>query len=300
MVKARQEKKNVSISGKVLQITITSFFVVNIMTLIGSVVDGFVISNAMDESAAAAVGLVSLLVILFAAIGNTTGISFQKRSLRCLSRGDTSGAGRALFETLAMGLLLSVIVMIAVLMRTEGILSSIGISNGSSSIGPCTEYLRGIAFGVPVMTAMAIMSRGTLIDGNSRIAAASVAVMASFDILLDIICVNCLDAGMFEIALGTSFSYYAGTAVLVRYCRKPDALIKPTVRGTSLRETLKVNNLGYVSAFGIVPGRGRQGRIQKNHFRYSKVRYHFSCCDQFINVLFCKRDRRALSWQCGR
>ena len=244
MLKIRNEKKTVSITGKVLQITITSFFVANIMTLIGSVIDGFVISNAMDESAAAAVGLVSPLVILFAVIGITTGISFQKRSLRCLSRGDTSGAGRALIETLTMGLVLSIIVMIAVLIWTESIVSSIGIPSENDSLSQCAKYLQGIAFGVPAMTAMAIMSRGTLIDGNGRFAVVSVAVMASFDILLDIICVNCSGGGMFEIALGTSFSYYAGTAVLVLYYRKPDALIKPTIKGTSLRETLKVNNIG--------------------------------------------------------
>lgn len=56
--------KNVSITGKALRVTIASFFVANIMTVIGSVIDGFVIGNAMDESAAAAVGLVSPLVIL--------------------------------------------------------------------------------------------------------------------------------------------------------------------------------------------------------------------------------------------
>ena len=64
--------KTVSITGKALQITITSFFVANIMTVIGSVIDGFIISNEMNESAAAAVGLASPLVILFAAIGTST------------------------------------------------------------------------------------------------------------------------------------------------------------------------------------------------------------------------------------
>ena len=243
-MKTRNEIKNVSITRKVLQITITSFFVANIMTLIGSVIDGFVISNAMDESAAAAVGLVSPLVILFAVIGITTGISFQKRSLRCLSRGDTAGAGRALTETLTLGLVLSVVVMIATLLWNESIVLHSGIASGSNSFSSCAEYLRGIAFGVPAMTAMAIMSRGTLIDGNSRIAVASVAIMASVNILLDIICINYPDAGMFEIALGTSFSYYIGTAVLVWYYRKPDVLIKPTIKGTSFGETLKVNNIG--------------------------------------------------------
>lgn len=87
-MKTRNETKNISITGKTLQITIISFFVANIMTVTGSVIDGFVISNEMDDSAAAAVGLVSPLVILFAAIGATTGISFQGRSLKCLSRDD--------------------------------------------------------------------------------------------------------------------------------------------------------------------------------------------------------------------
>ena len=182
--------KNVSITGKALRVTIASFFVANIMTVIGSVIDGFVIGNAMDESAAAAVGLVSPLVILFAVIGTTTGISFQDRSLRRLSRGDTAAAGRALIETLTLGLLLSVIVMIVTLHWTESIVTSIGVPDGSNSAGPCADYLRGIAFGVPAMTAMAIMSRGPLIDGDSRIAVAAVIVMAAINILLDVVCVT--------------------------------------------------------------------------------------------------------------
>jgi hypothetical protein len=72
------------------------------MTVLGTVIDGFVVSNMMDETARAAAGLVSPAIILFAAVGTTAGISLQVRSVRCLSGGDLDGAHRAVSETLAL------------------------------------------------------------------------------------------------------------------------------------------------------------------------------------------------------
>ena len=48
---------------------VLSFFISNIMTVLGSVMDGFALSNAMDEGTVAAVGFVSPAVILFSMIG---------------------------------------------------------------------------------------------------------------------------------------------------------------------------------------------------------------------------------------
>ncbi|MBQ3370607.1 MAG: hypothetical protein IJG48_06250 [Mogibacterium sp.] len=50
----------------------------NIMTVLGTVIDGFVVSNMMDETARAAAGLVSPAIILFAAVG----MFWRKASLR--------------------------------------------------------------------------------------------------------------------------------------------------------------------------------------------------------------------------
>ena len=48
------------------------------MTVLGTVIDGFVVSNMMDETARAAAGLVSPAITLFAAVG----MFWRKASLR--------------------------------------------------------------------------------------------------------------------------------------------------------------------------------------------------------------------------
>lgn len=50
---------------------VLSFFVSNIITVLGSMMDSFTVSNTMDEAAVAAVGFVSPAVILFSLIGTT-------------------------------------------------------------------------------------------------------------------------------------------------------------------------------------------------------------------------------------
>lgn len=237
-------KKEELLTGKAFRISIASYFVSNIMTVLGSVIDGFVVGNTMDADAIAASGLVSPVIILFAFIGTTAGISLQDGSLRYLSRGDTEGAGRALTETLIIGVGLSVILMAAAAACTGGLIRHIGVSPYSASYPLCIEYIRGAAAGLPAMTAMAILTRGVQVDGNHRISLIAVAVMAVSNLLGDLICVYFTENSLFDIALGTSVSYYAGTAVLVWYYRKPDVLIRPRIKGISPGELLRINKIG--------------------------------------------------------
>lgn len=63
----------------------SSFFVSNIMTVMGSVMDSFTVSNTMSEAASFAVGFVSPIVILFSLIGTTAAVGFQVTCIRCLN-----------------------------------------------------------------------------------------------------------------------------------------------------------------------------------------------------------------------
>ena len=90
--------RNLSLTGRMFRFLVLSFFVSNIMTVLGSVMDSFAVSNTMGEAARAAVGFVSPAVFLFSMIGTTAAVGFQVTCIRCLSRGDTKSAGKALSE----------------------------------------------------------------------------------------------------------------------------------------------------------------------------------------------------------
>ena len=239
-----------SLTSRVFRFMVLSFFISNIMTVLGSVIDGFVVGNTMDENTIAAVGFVSPVVILFSIIGATACVGFKNVATRYLSKGDTEGAGRAFGEALVIALSLSVIVMILTLMFTPTVVAGLGIHKTSGEYLPCVRYLRGTALGLPAITAMAILSNGVQIEGRRIIAVLSVAVMAVSNILIDVIGVNLLHFNVFGITIGTSVSYYAGTAILVYYYCHENVLIRPTLKEATFKEALLVNKAGL--AAGVI------------------------------------------------
>ena len=229
---------------------VLSFFVSNIMTVLGSVMDSFALGNTMDEATVAAVGFVSPAVILFSLIGTTAAVGFQVTCIRSLSRGDTEGAGKAHGEALILGLALSVMVMILMLAFTPEIVEFLRVSPDSGAFAPCVAYLRGTVIGVPAITAMSIFTKGVHIEGKRNIVLLSVAVMVVINALIDVVGLYLLHFDVFGVTLDTSFSYYAGTAVLIYYYFRKDALVKPVFRGFSFREMISVNRTGL--AAGVI------------------------------------------------
>ena len=239
-----------TLTGKMFRYIVLSFFVSNIMTVLGTMIDSFIASNAMDEATAAAIGFVSPAVILFSLIGTTAAVGFQVTCIRSLSRGDREGAGKALGEALILGLGLSVIVMILTLVFTPQIVALLHVSPDSAEFGPCVDYLRGTVIGLPAITAMSIFTKGAHIEGNRNIVLLSVAVMLVVNIMSDLIGLYLLHFDVFGITLDTSFSYYAGAAVLVHYYFRRDTLVKPVFKGATFKEMISVNKTGF--AAGVI------------------------------------------------
>ena len=229
---------------------VLSFFVSNIMSVMGSVMDSFALSNAMDEATVEAVGFVSPAVILFSLIGTTAGVGFQVTCIRCLSRGDTKSAGKALGESLILGIGLSVMVMLLTLAFTSQVVAFLRVSPDSEAFAPCIDYLRGTALGLPAITAMSILTRGAHIEGKRNIVLFSVAVMIVTNMISDLTCIYLIHSGVFGVTLDTSISYYAGTAVLVYFYFRGGSLVKPVFKGSSFGGMISVNRAGL--AAGII------------------------------------------------
>ena len=242
--------RNLSLTGRMFRFLVLSFFVSNIMTVLGSVMDSFAVSNTMGEAARAAVGFVSPAVFLFSMIGTTAAVGFQVTCIRCLSRGDTKSAGKALSESLILGLSLSVVIMLLTLTFTLQIVDFLRVPPDSEAFDAGVDYLRGTVIGLPAITAMSILTRGVHIEGKRNVVLLSVAVMVVTNILSDVVGLYLLHLDVFGITLDTSFSYYAGTAVLVYYYLRRDPLVKPVTKGISFREMVSVNRIGL--AAGII------------------------------------------------
>lgn len=231
---------------------VLSFFVSNIMTVLGTMMDGLAVGNTMDEATVEAIGFVSPAVILFSMIGTTAGVGFQVTCIRCLSRGDTKTAGKALGESLILGIGLSVIVMLLTIVFTAPIAEFLRVSTDSEGFAPCLDYLRGTALGLPAITAMSILTRGAHIEGRRNIVLLSVAVMIVTNVISDLIGIYLLKFDVFGITLDTSISYYAGTAVLVYYYLHGKSLVKPAFKGFTFGEMISVNRIGLAAGIIVV------------------------------------------------
>ena len=229
---------------------VLSFFISNIMTVLGSVMDSFTLGKTMDEAASAAVGFVSPAVILFSIIGTTAAVGFQVMCIRSLSRGDREAAGKALAESLILGIVLSVIVMLLTLIFTPSIARFLRVPQSGEAFNVSVEYLRGTVIGLPAITTMAILTKGAHIEGKRNSVLLSVAVMVAVNTLSDLIGIYLVPFGVFGLTLDTSFSYYAGTAILVYYYFRKDALVKPVFKGATFKDMLSVNKIGL--AAGII------------------------------------------------
>ncbi len=233
-----------SLTGRVFRLMVLSFFVSNIMTVLGSMIDGFVVGNTMNAAAVAAVGFASPFVILFSIIGNTAGVGFKSTAIKYLSRGDTENAGKALGEALLVGIGFSVVIMILTLIFAPTFVGLLNIEETGPVYLPCVSFLRGTAFGLPAITAMAILTQAAQIEGRRRAAVLSAAIMILANVIGDIIGVHLLHVGIFGLTLGTSISYYLGAAYLCSYYRHQDALLRPVLQKFSLKSAFLVNKAG--------------------------------------------------------
>lgn len=233
-----------SLTSRVFRFVVLSFFISNITTILGAVIDGFVVGNTMDTATIAVVGFVSPVVIFFSIIGTTACVGFKNVAMKCLTKGDTEGAGRSLSEALILGLIPSLAVLIVTLMFTPLIVTVLGFDPASPEFLICVKYLRGAAVGLPAITAMAILNNGVQLEGKRMISILSVAVMTVFNIAGDMIGMKYLHVDIFGITLGTSFSYFAGAGVLVWFFLRRSVLIRPVFKGISLAGIHEIRKAG--------------------------------------------------------
>ena len=224
------------------------------MGVLGIVIDGFVIGNYMGPTEVAASGLVSPVVILFSIVTVTTGAAFQIRALGSLARGDVEAAGKGLTAALTVGVIISLAVTLLIFIFSMNIAEYLGDYEIGEVARPCSDYLIGIAVGLPAMTVMAILTRSIQMEGRHKLICASVAVMAAVSGIGDILCITLLHTGLLGIANTSSLGYYAGAAVLALPYIKGTARIKPELDGLSFNEIFQINKKGFscglTAAFG--------------------------------------------------
>ena len=242
---SKEDKYGIVITGRTFRITLLSFFVIYLLTLLGSIIDGLVIGQYMSPIEVAASALVTPVVILHSVISVMVGTTFQVDSLRDLAEGNIKHAGRVLALTLFTGILLSLAFALGIFFLSGPIADKLGHFSQIITYGPCGDYLRGLAIGMPGITIMNILTRSCQLEGKRRPILMSVVVLVLVSVIGDFICVGLLDTGLFGISLTTSLGYYAGDLVLAWPHLKGKMMIKPEWKGVSIGELIRINSEGF-------------------------------------------------------
>ncbi|MBR5641104.1 MAG: ATP-binding protein [Firmicutes bacterium] len=221
-----------------------AFFLSMLTSSLGTLVDGLVIGNVMDTQCVAAFGLVNPLNFIFAITGSILGSGMSNGCARALGRNDREQACRLFSVTRIVGIGLSIAVMILIVAFIDPITTLLGAESGTEMFVNAKEYLLFYVLGLPAITATKLLSSIMPLDSDRRRIVTATAVMTAVNIAGDLFCVSVLHAGLAEIALVTTISYYAGTLVLMHHFIKKDIIFRFSVRGLDWRGLFDITRKG--------------------------------------------------------
>ena len=207
-----------------------AFFLSMLTSSLGTLVDGLVIGNVMDTQCVAAFGLVNPLNFIFAVTGSVLGSGMSNACARALGKNDVDQACSLFSVTRLAGIGLSIAVTILIVAFIDPITTLLGAESGTEMFVNAKEYLLFYVLGLPAITATKLLSSIMPLDSDRRRIVAATAVMTAVNIAGDLFCVSVLHAGLAEIALVTTISYYAGTLVLMHHFIKEDIIFRFSFR----------------------------------------------------------------------
>ena len=207
-----------------------AFFLSMLTSSLGTLVDGLVIGNVMDTQCVAAFGLVNPLNFIFAIIGSILGSGMANGCAGALGRNDREQACRLFSITRIAGIGFSIAVMVIIVACIDPITVLLGAGKGTEMFANAREYLLFYVLGLPAITATKLLSSIMPLDSDRKRIVAATAVMTVVNIAGDLFCVSVLHAGLAEIALVTTVSYYAGTLVLMHHFIKKDIIFRFSYR----------------------------------------------------------------------
>ena len=217
---AKKKKDAYRFPARVFARLLGSFILSSMITLIGSIIDGFLTGRLMGGTEVGACGLVSPLCYIFALIGGMVCSGMENTVSKQLMKGQKREAQDTFAQALLIGMAFALAVTSLLLILNRPMTMLLGARPGMDVFEPCRDYLIGTSVGLPAMTMMTILACGAQLEGENRWAMASVIAVTVTNVTGDCIGIFFFHQGLFTMALVSSFSYYIGAAVLLLRLRR--------------------------------------------------------------------------------
>ena len=195
-------------------------------------IDGLIISRFLGSEMMAAEGIAYPIFSIVGVISGLIAAGMQVTCSQLVGRGKLKDVNRFFSQSLLFGGVLSVIVALLTILFARQFAVLLGASENAASLAlPASQYLTGVAVGIPALVIVAILSPALQIDSGRKIIQTGAIIGSVADVVWDIIAVK-LGWGLLGIGLATAVSFYLNLLYLCLYFLKKERMIhfaKPDV-----------------------------------------------------------------------
>ena len=216
----------------------------SLASTIGSMVDGVIIGQYLGSDSIAAFGVISPLLTVFSVFGAIVATGSRTRFTKLIGEGKVKDAQSVFSLSCILSIGLATLMMVLILPFASPFAALLGASGNAASLLPkATDYLIGIAIGLPAMNAMKTLVGYMPIDNDRHLPVVASIVLTVSDIIFDLLVVV-MHGDTFEMGLATSLSYYAAVIVLLTHFRKKNILLRFSIKNIRWRDSLTIIRKG--------------------------------------------------------
>lgn len=221
------------------------------MTILGIIVDGIMISRFLGQERMAAYGLIEPLTNLIMVFSGVLSSGTQVMLAEYVGAGKREEARRIFSMCMIVTVLLSVVLMGILFFLREPIAGLLGASGDSVSLLPyASDYLLGMLFCIPSVLLLFEFNGLMRLDDDPNRIIVAVLLMTGLDILGDILNVFVIHGDMLGMGLSTSIAYGVALFVMLLHFTRKERVLRLTFRDLRLRDLRDILLTGSSSAVG--------------------------------------------------
>ena len=215
-----------------------SVSLISLMTaLIGSILDGLIISNCLNEKAFAAFSLSSPLANLIELAGSVISTGCVVTCGNLIGAGKAKEANQRFTSCFTLCLIAGGCFALLLILFPQATRFLVA-KNGDEFLSGMFGYVRGMAFGIPAMMLTVLLNGIVQLDGGRKRVLTGAYVICGVNLAGDLMVVTLTDWGLFGVGVVTTFSYICGVLVLFGHFRRKKTIFRPGISFGNLKTTL--------------------------------------------------------------
>ena len=249
----KEERIILSVVNNLFTVSLISLMTV----LVGTILDGLIISNFLSETAFAAFGLAAPLANLIELAGNVVATGCVVSCGNLIGAGKSKDANRSFHSCFTLCLTAggAAALLLLFLPQATGFLVS---GKDAPAFAPeMFRYVRGMAPGIPAMMLTALLNGIVQLDGGKKRVLAAAYIICGVNLAGDLLVVTATGWGLAGVGAVTSFSYLAGVFILLRHF---------SVRKSVFRPGFSFSGLGRTLPGGLPAVSNRAATMLRNYF----------------------------------